>query len=271
MDKKEPVDALPGQLSALATLPVAAVFLVLLFQVVTRPADAAPTDGLLPWLFVLAAISTLTALARHLQWQYVLGAAFICALTGGAAHAFSQSSGIPFGPFEFGPAAGLRIFDKLPWILPVIWIVVLFNSRGVGRLILKPWRKTRGYGFWLIGLTVGLSTLFDLGMDPYLGFLRHYWLWSPTKFPLTWVGAPLINFLGWLVVTLLILAFATPLLVKKRPGPKRGSDFHPLGLWVGGLALFAVAAGRHGLWDAVGLDGIAALAALVAAIRGGCW
>jgi hypothetical protein len=36
MDKKEPVDALPGQLSALATLPVAAVFLVLLFQVVTR-------------------------------------------------------------------------------------------------------------------------------------------------------------------------------------------------------------------------------------------
>jgi len=113
--------------------------------------------------------------------------------------------------------------------------------------------------------------LFDLGMDPFLSRLNHYWLWQPTKFNLTWQGAPFINFLGWAVVTLFILAFATPLLIKKQPGQKNPPDFHPLITWVGAMALFALAAGSHGLWLVVAVDAVIAVAAVVPAIRGARW
>jgi hypothetical protein len=155
--------------------------------------------------------------------------------------------------------------------VPVIWLVVLFNSRGVGRLILRPWRKLKTYGFWLIGFAAVLSGLFDLGMDPFLSRWQHYWLWAPTKLRVTWEGAPLTAALGWVFVTVLILAFATPVLIKKQPGQRAPSDYHPLVLWAGGMVLFAVVAGRQGLWGAVGLDAVAGAAATVAAIRGARW
>ena len=183
MEEPQPAAANAGLIHVLATLPVAAVFCLFLGRLTLTPEPAVNFTWLLPWLIALAALSTLTALARQLQWQYVLTAASICAVWGGVAQAFSADSGIPFGPFTFGPDAGPQFFNRLPWTVPVLWLVVLFNSRGVGRLILRPWRKLKTYGFWLIGFTVVLSGLFDLGMDPFLSRWQHYWLWSPTELP----------------------------------------------------------------------------------------
>jgi len=87
----------------------------------------------------------------------------------------------------------------------------------------------------------------------------------------TWEGAPLLNFLGWMFVSLLILAFATPLLIKKKPGEKSVPDYHPLFVWVGAMGLFALACGRHGFWWPVGVDVAAMVAATVMAIRGARW
>jgi len=72
---------------------------------------------------------------------------------GGAVHALGATMEIPFGPFQFGPEAGPQLFKTLPWAMPLIWVAAILNSRGVVRLILRPWRKIRSYGFWLIGLT----------------------------------------------------------------------------------------------------------------------
>jgi len=145
-------------------------------------------------LILLATMSTITALARQLALQNVLLAAFVIALMGGAIHALGVTTGIPFGPFLFGAEAGPQLFKTLPWAMPLIWVVAILNSRGVVRLILRPWRKIRSYGFWLIGLTALLTMLFDLAFDPFASRVKHYWLWVPTKFPLTWQGAPLVNF-----------------------------------------------------------------------------
>ena len=255
----------------LTTILVIGLFGWVLYRTAMGIGEPGTPDGPLLALILLAGINGLTAQARQLSWQYVLPAAGITALIGSVAFATTFYGGIPFGPLIFGPAAGDSLAGNLPWSVPIIWIVVLFNSRGVGRLIMRPRRKMKTYGFWLIGLTVGLSLLFDLGMDPFLSRINHYWLWQPTKFNLTWQGAPLINFLGWAVVTLFILAFATPLLIKKQPGQKSQPDYHPLILWLGAMGLFALAAGRHGLWSAVGVDAVIVVAAAVPAIRGARW
>ena len=270
MDKQKAATASLDPIHAGATLLVAALFAVVLYQVGSDPAVPAKPRWELQALIAFAAVNTLTAMARQLPWQYVISAAVFAALIGTAAHAASQYSGIPFGPFLFGNNAGEQVV-RLPWTVPFIWIVALFNSRGVARLILRPWRKMKTYGFWLIGITVGLTTIFDLGMDPFLSWLNHYWLWSPTKLAITWQGAPLINFLGWMVVSLLILAFATPFLIKKKPGQKSASDFHPLVVWAGAMALFALACGRHAGWVPMGLDLAAITAATVMAVRGAKW
>ena len=222
-------------------------------------------------LLLLATVSTIAALARHLPLQNVLSAAFVIALTAGAVTWFDLKAGIPFGLFTVGGKAGPKFFTAVPWALPLIWIVAILNSRGVARLILRPWRKLHTYGFWLIGITAALTVLFDLALDPFASQVRHYWFWEPTKFPVSWQGAPLVNFFGWAVVTLLILAFVTPILINKNPAHHRPPDFHPLGVWLGGVLLFGAGSATLELWSAVLLDAIAGIVVAAFAIRGARW
>ena len=68
---------------------------------------------------------------------------------------------------------------------------------------MRPWRKLRVYGYWLMGLTTLLVLIFDLGLEPFATRVSHYWIWGQTKISIDWYGTPLSNFLGWLVTTLL--------------------------------------------------------------------
>jgi uncharacterized membrane protein len=231
--------------------------------------------GLSGWpetaLILLATFSTITSLARQLPLQNVLLVSFVIALVGGAAHALGAVTSIPFGPFTFTSQFGPELFNRLPWATPLIWIVTILNSRGVARLILRPWRKTKTYGFWLIGLTSALTMLFALTLDPFASRIKHYWFWTPTKFPLTWQGASLVDFFGWAIVTLLILAFITPALINKKLSKHSSPDFHPLFVWLGCILIFGAAATTGGLWPVVAVDAAIGIVTIVFAIRGARW
>jgi uncharacterized membrane protein len=221
-------------------------------------------------LLLLAAAGTVAALARQLPLQNVLFAASVIALAGGAATWLDLKTGVPFGPL-LSISAGPKLFGTLPWPIPVVWVVAVLNSRGVARLILRPWRKIQSYGFQLIGLTAGLAALFDLALEPFATRVKDYWFWEPTRFPVTWQGAPLVNSFGWAVVTLLVLAFVTPLLINKRPTPRQPPDFYPLAIWLGGIFLFAAGCASAGLWLATALDVVIAIVTAVFAVRGSRW
>jgi uncharacterized membrane protein len=222
-------------------------------------------------LLVLAAFATtITAMSRQLPFQNVLLAAVIIAVISGASQTLGVLTGIPFGPCLYTSAAGPKIFNTLPWSVPFIWIIVMLNSRGVGRLILRPWRKSRVYGFRLIGLTTILAIIFDFGLEPFATRVGHYWFWQPTKLHLLWQGTPASNFLGWLVTALLILAFATPVLINKSH-KKFPPDYHALFVWVLLSALFATGAAKHQLWSAVGFIAAANVVVLIFSIRGARW
>ena len=222
-------------------------------------------------LLVLAVVCTIAALARHLPLQNILLAACFIGLVGGAADWLDWKTGIPFGAFTPGQNTRPKLFHALPWAMPVFWVLAILNSRGVARLILRPWRKLHAYGFWLIGVTTVLTVLFDLALDPFASQVKHYWFWEPTKFSLSWHGAPLVSFLGWAVVTLLILAFVTPMLINKHPVHQRPPDFQPLGVWLGGILLFGAGSATLGSWSAVALDGIIGVVVAVLAVRGARW
>lgn len=222
-------------------------------------------------LLLLAVVGTIAALARHMPLQNVLYAASVIALAAGVVTWLDLKTGIPFGQFTNGDNSVLKLFNAVPWTMPVIWVLAILTSRGVARLVLRPWRKLHTYGFWLIGVTATLTVVFELALDPFASRVKHYWIWEPTKFPVSWQGAPLVNFLSWLVVTLLILAFVTPMLINKNPVHRRPPDFHPLGMWLGGILLFGAGSATLGLWPAVMLDGCVGVMVAVFAVRGARW
>ena len=222
------------------------------------------------FLLIATAATTLAKLSQQLPAQNVFLAAGIIAAIAGTVQAIGALSGIPFGPYFYTASAGPKIFNVLPWSIPVVWIIVLFNARGVARLILRPWRKGRLYGFRLIAVTTALTLVFAFGLEPFATQIKHYWLWQPTKLGWLWQGAPPINFLGWLVTALLVLSFVTPTLINKSH-KKFPPDYHPLLVWLLLGLLFVTGDLKHQLWiSAAGLVITSAITAFLA-VRGARW
>lgn len=223
-------------------------------------------------LLVATALATVVSLCRQLPVQNVLLGATIIAVIGTLAHTIGAATGIPFGPFQYTAAAGPRVLKLAAWPMAPLWIIAVLSSRGVARLILRPWRKLHNYGFWLIALTVVLTVVFDAVLEPVASVVKRYWVWQPTRIPLTWAGTPLTNFLGWLLTTLLIMAFVTPALIDKRARPThRAPDYHPLIVWLLGLGLFALNAALNQLWSPFVLCLAAGTTAGIFAVRGARW
>jgi hypothetical protein len=151
-----------------------------------------------------------------------------------------------------------------------LWITVAVASRGVARLIVRPYRKTTYYGFWVIGLATALAVAFDLALEPFAVHSGRWWIWDTPTGAITWQTMPPVNSLGWLTCTLLLLAFATPWLLNKQP-VKQPTDFHPLAIWLSFQLLFVAGNAATGRWSAVAIGLVLSGAAAVAAIRGARW
>jgi putative membrane protein len=212
-------------------------------------ARALPGEDWPPGLLLgVALASTVVSLARTLPAQNIFMAGLLILGIAGGIQMLGATTGIPFGPVVFMDSLGEKMFNVLPWTAPLLWVVIMLNCRGVARLILRPWRKLRTYGFRVIGLTCALVVLFDFGLEPFATRLNHYWFWEVSGKNTGWFGAPWVNFLGWGVTALFILAFLTPWLINKKPVSHHPPDFHPLVMW-SALNLFLVAdLALHALW-----------------------
>ncbi len=225
-------------------------------------------DGL---LVVLTTATLLASLTRQLPGQNVMLASVIIAFLASAVQTLGALTAIPFGPYVYTDKIGQQLFHPLPWAVPLVWVAVILASRGVARLMLRPWRKTQTYGFRLIGLTTLLVVLLDVGLEPFATRVKHLWFWNPTKLKFDWYSTPWINFFGWAVTALLILAFATPSLINKKPMPQPPPDYSPLTVWLLMNLLFATGAAVHHLWPAVGVIILISMAVTVFAVRGARW
>lgn len=210
-------------------------------------------------------------MARTLPAQNVLLAATLIAVISGIVETINAKTGIPFGPLVYTDNLGPELFGALPWPIPLIWVVVILNSRGVARLILRPWRKMGKYGFWVIGLTSLLSVILDLGLEPFASRVNHYWIWHVPGNVLAWYNAPWVNFVSWATTTLLILAFTTPWLINKKHIKNAPPDYHPLILWLLLNLLLATGNAAHHLWLATGFTIVASVIATIFAWRGARW
>ena len=89
--------------------------------------------------------------------------------------------------------------------------------------------------------------------------------------PLEWQGTPVLNYVGFGFVVLLIMAFVTPSLIRKQPGTPPPPDYYPLVLWVGSLTVFSFGTGLAGLGWAVGVNAGLAVVVGIFCWRGARW
>ncbi len=193
------------------------------------------------FFLVVAAGSTLVSLARELPVQNVMLAFVVITLIAGGIATAGAIAGVPFGPISYTDRIGQDLFHPLPWTIPLLWLVLVLNARGTARLLLRRWRHSPVYGYWLIGIATLLVLAFDIGFEPIATHVTHYWIWQPAKTSFVWYGAPWSNFAGWILTTLLLLAFALPALINKKPGT-HPPVWHPLVVWTILHALVATAA-----------------------------
>lgn len=225
---------------------------------------------LAPTLWIAAATTTLLGLARRLPTQNVAAAASLLFVAGTILLWIAASTAFPFGPIVFTEVLGPRLGDTLPPTAPLVWIPILINARGIARLILKPWRKTTYYGFWVLGLAAILCGAFDIAFEPFATQTSHYWFWHPTRLPITWYSTPLVHFPGRIAAAAGLLACALPWLINKHP-VKQAPDLHPLAVWTTLHALFLSSHVVGGRWLAAATTATLTLVTAISAVRGARW
>jgi uncharacterized membrane protein len=204
-------------------------------------------------IIILACAITLWRMGRNLPAQNVVACAGLCVLMSGAIEIIGTLTGVPFGPFFYTENLGPLLFRVLPWPIPLLWFVVLLTSRGVARLILKPWRGTSNHGLWSIALTCLLAVLFDAALEPCGARVNRWWVWTLSRTRPVWYGAPWINFAGWAVSSLFILGLVTPFLINKKPAEEPPPDIYPLALWAALMLLLAIGNAAEHLWAGAAL------------------
>lgn len=221
-------------------------------------------------LLVTACFSALLTLGRRLPAQNVLMTAIIVFGLATGFMAIAVLTGVPLGPFVYTSHLGDKLFNLVPWPIPVLWVVVIINGRGVARLVMRPWRKTNYYGFWVIGLTCLFAVVFDFSLEPFAVYVKGLWVWMASKTALSYYTAPWVNFLGWFVIPLSILAFSIPWLINKQP-VKQAMDYHPLIMWLLLNIFLTTGNAMQMRWPAVIVSVMGNTAITVYAIRGARW
>jgi hypothetical protein len=225
--------------------------------------DAWWPEGL---LLVLAVAGALAAQARQVPGQNVALASIIILSFAGLALAAGARTAIPLGPIPVPGRSGSQILGWLPWAAALWWLALL-TSRGVARLVLRPYRASFTYGFQVIGLTVLLVVLFNLAFQPFASCAEHSWPWQGGSPAADWRGTPCVGLGAQAVTALVILVFATPSLIDKRRALPP-SDNYPLAIWALANLLFTTAAITRHAWSAAALASLSAVVVTLLGARG---
>jgi hypothetical protein len=196
------------------------------------PAPASPKppgwpDGL---LVLCMAASAGLSLSRSLPVQNIaVVVALALAVAAGAFGGFILGL-FPGARLVFGNSLGPVLGGRVPWMVLLVWVVVLLTSRGVAVLVVRPARGQGRYGHWLMTVTALLAAGLGAGAEWLASQVKHYWRWECGAAWATWNGlfwpAPAL----WLIAALAFHLAALPWLVSKRPGHPP-TDWHPLILW----------------------------------------
>ena len=111
------------------------------------------------------------------------------------------ATGWLFGGYHYTAEFGPRIFNLVPYLIPLNWFMMLYPSFIMAERIIPD--RGDGWQQWLGVAAMGglIMTAWDLAMDP-LMVARGHWVWESDG---AYFGIPIQNYLGWWVTSFIIL------------------------------------------------------------------
>lgn len=214
------------------------------------------TRGRLPWLLLAALVAAqigfpltagvsrarLTVVVVLLGYTLSVGHAWLTrgtrtalllvgVTTGGglAVEALGVSTGFPFGGYDYSGQLGPKLLG-VPVVIPLAWTWMAWPAW------LAAVRLTRRVTARVALAGVGLAA-WDLFLDPQM-VAEGYWTWARPTPALPGVpGIPVGNYVGWLVVAVLMMA-ALAATVRAAPGADDG-PMYALYLWTYASSILA--------------------------------
>ena len=165
---------------------------------------------------------------RGARWTglYVL----LTAGTGLVAEALGTATGVPFGAYDYADSLGPKLLG-VPVVIPLAWAMFAYPCLVVGQRLARTAVGAAAVG----GLTLAS---WDLFLDPQMVEAGHWRFTDVTASLPGAPGIPVSNYLGWLLVAVLMLGML------QRLGRVPADDRVPgaLFLWTWGSSVLANAA-----------------------------
>lgn len=199
-------------------------------------------------------------------WRWAGAYTALVLVFGFAVELLGTTTGVPFSEYDYTAVLQPQLLG-VPLIIPLAWTMMAYPALLVGRT-LSP---TRVVG--QVGVAAWALASWDLFLDPQM-VGEGYWRWSSVDSALPGVPSiPGVNYLGWLVVSVLLM-LALTLVLPAWCGVHPPTDQSVPALlygwtWIGGIIANAVFLARPAvaLWGGVGM-GLVAAPYLVAVVRG---
>ena len=200
-------------------------------------------------LIALAALVTMLVRHAGARWLPAFAAVYLVSL---GAELAGTTAGIPFGPYRYTDALGIKWFAHVPALIPASWFMMAVPSFALAA------RRFRRDDNTLARIALGSFILlsWDLALDPAMSVATKYWIWGTTG---PYYGMPVLNLVGWFVTGVaLMIVFA---LVRA----DRWIDALPrrwlIGFYGANLLLPVGMSVAAGMWGVVVATGVALAAA----------
>jgi carotene biosynthesis associated membrane protein len=115
---------------------------------------------------------------------------------GAAAELIGTQTGLPFGPYHYTDWLGPKIAGHVPWFIPPSWYAMAILSYDMAR-------RLRMSGAATVVTAALFMVLWDVALDPAMNRAFPFWVYPDGGF---FFGMPLINWFGWMVTSLVIMA-----------------------------------------------------------------
>jgi len=157
---------------------------------------------------ILQAAAVLFSLAAGWGWRATLQTFGLVALLSFLAEWLGSSSGFPFGRYSYTALLQPQLFG-VPLLIPLAWMMMLPPAWAIGRLSAQ--RLNLPHLHWLLAALA--FTAWDLFLDPQMT-AWGFWVWHQ---PGAYFDIPLVNYLGWALVSSLITLAVRPSRLPIRP------------------------------------------------------
>jgi putative membrane protein len=155
-------------------------------------------------VYTFASLSLVHAIYL-LGWRRALA---VFALTVGLSFGFEYvgvRTGLIFGRYVYTHVLGPEILGTVPLVIPLAYFMVIYPSAMVANLLTRgrPTGKHRTLAGILAAalLTAGVTTAWDLALDPVMVHDVRAWIWEEAG---PYFGIPFHNFYGWVATTFTI-------------------------------------------------------------------